>query len=75
MSFIGKLGLVVFLIFSGLIILAYFSAVYEKIVRPNFKNLNNKEFVWAGIIVLALITVDFLIIRRFIKSLSKGNNR
>jgi MFS superfamily sulfate permease-like transporter len=59
MSFIGKLGLVAFLIFSGLIILAYFSALYEKIIRPNFKNLNNKEFMWAGIIVLVLIIIDF----------------
>jgi hypothetical protein len=75
MSFIGKAGLVAFLFFSGMLISAYVSAIHEKIIRPNFKNLNDREFVWGGVIVLVLLIFDFLIIRRFIKSLTKGNNR
>ena len=74
MRFLGKVGLFLFLVFSSLIIFAYSLALHEKIVRPTFKNLNNRQFAWVGLVVAGLIIIDIFIIKRLITSWSKGNN-
>jgi hypothetical protein len=62
-------GLFLFFASSLVIFFGYATALYEKIIRPNFKNLNSKEFLILGIIVFALATADFFIIRKFIREI------
>jgi len=63
-----NLGLMVFLGCSFLIISVYSVGLYEKITKPNFKNLPTSDFHILGLIVFAIIIADYFIIKRFFKT-------
>lgn len=65
-------GLVIFLVLSLLIALAYFAALYDKISDPQFKNLRTGEFIFLGAVVSALLIADYFIVKRFIKLIRKS---
>lgn len=75
MRALGKLGLLLFLMFSGLIVFIYVVVLYDKIAHPGFKNLNNREFEWVSLIVFALVLIDIIILWRFTKGTRKSNDR
>jgi multisubunit Na+/H+ antiporter MnhB subunit len=68
-----NIGLYLFLIFSLSIIFFYFCFLYDKISRPEFKNMNSQEFIWTSIFVGCLIMADIFILRRFIKRIKRKN--
>jgi hypothetical protein len=67
--FVINLGLFVFLVFSSMLVALYFSALYDKIVTPQFRNLDAARFIWIGFIVVAFIVIDLLILRRFVRGI------
>ncbi len=69
--FIIKIGLFLFFVFSSLLVIIYIGLLYDKITRPTFKNMNDRDVIWFGLIALALAMLDFLIIRRFLRKLKK----
>ena len=69
--FVINVGLFFFLVFTGLLVIIYVGLLYDKITRPTFKNMNDREVIWFGLLALVLATLDFLIIRRFIRALKK----
>lgn len=73
MNFLSKVGLGLFLIVSTLIVVVYSLALYEKVVRPNFKNLNDWQFFWAGVVVVVLVVIDVSIVRRFVRAIRRHN--
>lgn len=66
-KFLVNVGLFLFFIFSSLLVIIYVGLLYDKITRPTFKNMNDGEVIWFGLLALVLATFDFLIIRRFIR--------
>jgi hypothetical protein len=56
-------------------VILYFGLLWEKIVRPEFKNMNNQEIVLFGLLAIALLGLDFVIARYLISQLNKSNNR
>jgi hypothetical protein len=71
MRFLINAGLFFFFVFSSLLVIIYVGLLYDKITRPTFKNMNDREVIWFGLLALVLAAVDFLIIRRFIRGLKK----
>jgi hypothetical protein len=69
--FVINVGLFFFLVFTGLLVIIYVGLLYDKITRPTFKNMNDREVIWFGLLALVLATLDFLILRRFIRGLKK----
>ena len=69
--FVINVGLFFFLVFTGLLVIIYVGLLYDKITRPTFKNMNDREVIWFGLLALVLATLDFLIVRRFIRALKK----
>ncbi len=67
--FIINVGLFLFFVFSTLLVIIYVGLLYDKITRPTFKNMNSKEAIWFGLLALVLATLDFLILKRFIRGL------
>jgi hypothetical protein len=70
-KFLANVGLFFFFILSSLLVIIYVGLLYDKITRPTFKNMNDREVIWFGLLALVLATMDFLIIRRFIRGLRK----
>lgn len=68
MRIIKEIILVLILTWTALLIIAYLIAVWEKISRPNFKNMNDDELIWIGAIALILGFIDYLIIKRWVKA-------
>ena len=66
-----NVGLFLFFTFTALFTVIYFWFLYEKIKRPTFKNMDTNDFILFGVIVVAMMTVDFFILRRFIRGLKK----
>lgn len=62
---------VIFLLFSGLLIFAYFGLLYDKITRPQFKNLDFDSFFLIGLFVLLLIFINYLLIKWLFKNIRK----
>ena len=60
-----------FFAFSVLLIAAYLVLLYNKITSPTIEQLETDDFVWLGILILGFITIDFLIVRRFIRRSKK----
>lgn len=61
-----ELGLAAFLLFTLSLVATYFIQLIEKIVRPNFKNLDTASFIWLGGLIAVFLVVDVVIIRRWI---------
>lgn len=64
-------GLFLFFAFSLVIFFGYATVLYEKIRHPNFKNLNSREFLILGAIIIVTGVADYFIIRRFIRGLKQ----
>jgi hypothetical protein len=71
LRFLANLGLAAFLIYTGVLVILYFVLLWDKLVTPQFKNINNKEALAFGLLAIALMIVDFFIIRRFIRLIRK----
>lgn len=63
-----RLGLVIFLCITTLLIPLYMGALSDKIARPGYKNLSYSDYAWLGLVMLAFVVADFFILRRFIRS-------
>jgi hypothetical protein len=61
-----------FLIVTGFFIIVYFELLYDKITRPQFKNMNATEALFFGLIIGLFIVADFFIVRRFVDSFKKA---
>ncbi|WP_207434070.1 hypothetical protein [Sabulibacter ruber] len=70
-----KLLLLAFLLFSFLLIFFYVGLLYDKLVRPQFKNLGTEGFVFWGLFVAFLIIWDVVIIRWFIRQRKKNKTQ
>ena len=70
-KFIVNVGLFLFFTFTTFFTIIYFWFLYDKIKRPTFKNMDAHDFILFGAIVIAFMTVDFFILRRFIRGLKK----
>lgn len=68
---ITNIGLFLFFAFSLPLVIVYIYALQDKITRPGLKNLNDRELIWFGLLALVLVAIDFLILRRFIRALTK----
>lgn len=71
MRLLINVGLLLFLGFSGLLVFAYFGLLWEKIVRPQYKNMNAEQAIWGGIIAIALLGIDVMIVRRFFRKYNR----
>jgi hypothetical protein len=58
MKALKKIAKILFLIFTLYLIIPYSIALQMKIEQPNFKNLDTKSFVFLGIILLVLISIN-----------------
>jgi hypothetical protein len=56
--FIGKVILLAVTLFLAI---AYVMVLSEKIERPNFKSLPNREFITFGLIILILIFINLVV--------------
>jgi hypothetical protein len=70
-----NVGLAGILIWTSLLVFIYFRLLWDKIVRPQYKNMNDKEVIQFGLLALAFIVVDIFIVRRFIRLVRKSNGR
>ena len=66
-----NLSLIAFFLISAMLVAIYFDALYDKIARPTFKNLDTNQFVWLGFAVTAAIFIDFFILKKFVDALKK----
>ncbi|GEO06993.1 hypothetical protein AAE02nite_46570 [Adhaeribacter aerolatus] len=57
---------VIFIVYTGLLIIVYFGSLYEKIVRPEYKNLDFEGFFLLGLVVLFLLFIDVILVKRLI---------
>lgn len=62
-----SIGKFIFLFFTILLLIPYFIAINEKIERPQFKNLSMKEFIFSGLILSILVTINIYWIVSFYK--------
>jgi hypothetical protein len=62
---LANAGLIIFLMVSGLFILLYVVAFFDKVLHPQYKNLSMRDYGWLGLIAIALLIVDYFIIKRF----------
>jgi hypothetical protein len=58
MKALKKIAKILFLIFTLYLIIPYSIALQMKIEQPNFKNLDTKSFIFLGIILLVLISIN-----------------
>ncbi|HEY5750547.1 MAG TPA: hypothetical protein VIU12_31010 [Chryseolinea sp.] len=65
---LARLGLVIFLGFTALLIFFYVEALSDKIAHPGYKNLPYSDYTWLGLVMLAFAIADFFILRSFIRS-------
>lgn len=59
---------IIFLIFTIYLIVPYSLALIMKIEEPHLKNLNTKEFIIFGIILFALIFINYKLFFPYFKS-------
>lgn len=61
----------IYLGLSLFILIGYFGLLYEKIMRPDFKNLSNEGFIFWGFIVAIVLGLDVFIISRLFSKKKK----
>ena len=52
------MGKSILVFITGILLFAYSIALFEKIKRPNFKNLRTEEFIIIGIVLMILILIN-----------------
>lgn len=65
MKAIINFGLFLFFAFTVLLTFVYSVGLYEKVLRPQFKNLSAPYFFVIGIIVLGMWVINYFIFMRF----------
>ena len=68
LKFFINLALGIFMLITALLVAGYISLLADKILRPQFKNMNNREVLYFGLIAIGLIVIDLAIVRRWIRS-------
>ena len=68
MKFLKLIGNFLFLFFTIVLTIAFSISLKEKKEHPNFKNLDSKEFIIFGIILLVL----FLLVLKYHSRISKN---
>ncbi|REH00873.1 hypothetical protein C8P67_102124 [Flavobacterium aquicola] len=58
----------IFLIFTICLIIAYSISLVTKIEQPHFKNLNTKELILLGILLLGFIFINFKLFSPYFKN-------
>lgn len=69
-----NVGLFIFLIISGFFIIVYFELLYDKIARPEFRNMSPTETFFFGLLIGLIITIDYFILKKFVRLL-RGLNK
>lgn len=59
MNTLKIIGKIIFLLFTIYLIIPFSMALYMKINEPHFKNLNPKEFIILGIVLLVFVFINF----------------
>jgi hypothetical protein len=59
---------VIFILYTGTLIFLYFGLLYEKVIRPQFKNLDFEGFFLFGLVAMFLAFIDFLLVKWLIRS-------
>jgi hypothetical protein len=67
-----NIGLGAFLIWTGLLVLLYLALLWDKIVRPQYKNMNTEQAIYFGLLALVLVVLDIFIVRRFVSQLRRN---
>lgn len=65
------MGKILFLFFTFYLLTPFFMALKMKIEKPNFKNLNNTEFIIIGLILFILIIINIQLFKPFFKKIFK----
>ncbi len=68
MNTLKLISKIVFLIFTIYLIVPYSMALAMKIEEPHLKNLNTKEFIIFGIILLALVFINYKLFSPYFKT-------
>lgn len=68
-----NVGLAVFFISTAFLVSLYLGMLYDKIVSPQFKNMNTMEAIFFGALSMAFFICDVIIVKRFISLMRKGN--
>jgi hypothetical protein len=71
MRILVNIGLILFVIWTSLLIAMYPILLYDKITKPQFKNMNSTDVWQFGLLAIALGAIDFFIIRHLIRSYRK----
>ena len=66
-----NIGLAIFFIWTSVLVLIYVGLLWDKTVRPQYKNMNWEQARYFGLLALAFTILDILIARRFVKLLKK----
>ncbi|RDC63419.1 hypothetical protein AHMF7616_02022 [Adhaeribacter pallidiroseus] len=63
---------IIFLLYTGVLIVMYIGMLYLKIDKPEMKNLNLEGFFLSGLFAAFLVFLDYLLIKWLYRNLS-GN--
>jgi hypothetical protein len=72
---LSNIGLGAFLIWTGLLVIIYLALLWDKVVRPQYKNMNTEQAMYFGLLALVFVVLDILIVRRFLKQLRRSSDR
>jgi len=71
MKLLIKIAGVMVLLITPLIMFAFYIGLSEKINNPQNKNLSSSDYVYLGIFVLFILTIDVFTIKRLLKKKNK----
>lgn len=69
-----RIGLIIFTAFTTLLAFLFLVNTIDMIIRPNYKNLNDSEFVIVALFVSAVVLCDILLLKKFWKRNKRTSN-
>jgi Co/Zn/Cd efflux system component len=69
MKAVKEILFLIFFLYTIMLVVAYCLLLWDKIQRPTFKNMNNQEAIWLGLLALVFVTIDFFIAKRWISKI------
>jgi hypothetical protein len=69
-----NLALGIFVVITALLVAGYISLLVDKFLRPQFKNMNDREVVYFGLIAIGLTLIDAAIVRKWIRAYRQGKS-
>lgn len=66
-QFVVNALLAVFFICTFFLVIVYFEMLWDKIARPQFKNINGQQVFFFGLLAIVFVILDVLIAKRFIR--------